>query len=321
MPKKAAKKSVKKTPHKLPKKSVKAPVVKTQPVATQTTSGVLKRVPSAWRLTVISARLLWQHKRLFLTLTLIYGLLNLILVRGLASGTNVSELKSELSNVFTGNLGSLASSLSVFVVLVGGSGNDSSQTAGAYQLFLTLVVSLAVIWALRQVMAERIVRARDTFYQGMYPLIPFILTLIIVGLQLIPLIIGATIYATVIGNGIAVGAVEQALWAVLFLGLAALTLYLLCASLFGLYIVTLPDMTPRRALRSAQDLVKGRRLLVLRKVLFLPLVLLVISAAIMVPIIIVITPVAQWIFFVLSMFSLVAIHTYMYVLYRELLNE
>ena len=41
----------------------------------------------------------------------------------------------------------------------------------------------------------------------------------------------------------------------------------------------------------------------------------------MVPIIIVLTPLAQWVFFLLTMFTLVAIHAYMYTLYRELLNE
>jgi hypothetical protein len=46
-----------------------------------------------------------------------------------------------------------------------------------------------------------------------------------------------------------------------------------------------------------------------------------VAAVIMLPIIIVLTPVAQYVFFVLTMFALVAVHTYMYTLYRELLNE
>ena len=56
--------------------------------------------------------------------------------------------------------------------------------------------------------------------------------------------------------------------------------------MFALYIVTLPDMTPMKALRSARELVRYRRWTVLRKVLFLPLMLLVVAAIIMVPIII-----------------------------------
>jgi len=279
------------------------------------------KLPNVWRLTRQTADTLWRYRTLFIGLTLTYGILNLILVQGLANSTNVTQLKDQLSQVFTGHLGSLASSLSVFVVLVGGAGNSSSQTAGAYQLFLALITSLAVIWALRQVLAGAQLRIRDAYYRGMYPLIPFILVLVVIGLQLLPLLIGSLLYGTVSSNGIAVSAAEKILWAVLYAGLALLSLYLLSSSLFGLYIVTLPDMTPIKALRSARELVRHRRWTVLRKILWLPLLLLVTAAVIMVPIIIWLTPLAQWVFFLLTMFALVAVHAYMYTLYRELLNE
>jgi hypothetical protein len=147
------------------------------------------------------------------------------------------------------------------------------------------------------------------------------LVLLIVSLQLLPLLIGSSLYSLVITNGIAVNALEKGLWLVFFLALALWTLYMISASLFALYIVTLPEMTPLKALRSARELVRGRRWTVLRKILYLPLLLLVVAAIIMVPIIIWLTALAQWVFFLLTMFSLIAIHTYMYNLYRELLNE
>ncbi|MDB5170334.1 MAG: hypothetical protein JWO35_28 [Candidatus Saccharibacteria bacterium] len=279
------------------------------------------KLPNVWLLTKKATLTLWEHKRLFVAITLIYGLLNLVLVQGLASGTDVGSLKDQLSSVFTGNFGAIASSLSIFAVLVGSSGNGSSQTAGAYQLFIALITSLAIIWALRQVLLGNKLRARDAYYRGMYPLVPFILVLLIVGLQLIPLIVGSSLYSIVISNGIAVYFVEKLMWAVAFGLLGLLSAYMLSSSLFALYIVTLPDMTPMKALRSARELVRHRRWTVLRKVLCLPVILLVAAALIMVPIIIVLTPLAQWIFFLLTMFSLAAVHAYMYTLYRELLNE
>jgi hypothetical protein len=96
---------------------------------------------------------------------------------------------------------------------------------------------------------------------------------------------------------------------------------MLSSSLFALYIVTLPDMTPLTALRSARQLVRYRRWTVLRKIFWLPVALLILAAVIMVPIIIWLTAIAQWVFFLLTMFSLVATHAYMYNLYRELLHE
>ncbi len=281
----------------------------------------LPKLPSVWALTKSASETLWQNKKIFIGITLVYGLLNLILVQGLAATTDVASLKDQLNQVFVGDFGSLASSFSIFVVLVGSAGNGSSETAGAYQLFLALTASLAIIWALRQILAGTQFRVRDAYYRGMYPLIPFILVLLIIGLQLLPLVIGSGLYSLVVSNGIAVQAVEQLLWLVLFLALAMVSFYMISSSIFALYIVTLADMTPMKALRSAKELVRSRRWAVMRKLLCLPLILLIVAAVIMLPIIIVLTPVAQWIFFLLTMFSLVAVHTYIYTLYRELLNE
>jgi hypothetical protein len=125
----------------------------------------------------------------------------------------------------------------------------------------------------------------------------------------------------VINNGIAIYAVEKILWALLFAGLALLTLYMLSSSVFALYIVTLPDMTPMKALRSARELVRYRRWTVLRKIICLPIILLLVALVIMLPVIILLTPLARWVFFILTMAALLAIHAYMYTLYRELLNE
>ncbi|HSX17018.1 MAG TPA: hypothetical protein VLH86_02860 [Patescibacteria group bacterium] len=281
----------------------------------------VRRLPNVFKLTKAAASVLWQHKKLFIGITLIYGLLNLVLVQGLASNTDVTSLKNTLNQVFTGHFKDLASGLSVFAVLVGSAGNGSSQTAGAYQVFLVLVTSLAVIWALRQVLAGSAVRIRDAYYRGLYPLVPFILVLCVIGLQLLPLIVGTSLYSIVINNGIAVHAIEKVIWALAAIGLSLLSLYWVCSSVFALYIVTLPDMTPMKALRSARELVRYRRLQVVRKVLWLPLLLLVVAAIIMLPIIIWLTPVAQWVFFILTMFAVAAVHAYMYGLYRELLNE
>jgi hypothetical protein len=280
-----------------------------------------QRLPSVWSITKTAALIFWRHRILLSGIIAIYGLLNLVLVQGLAGNTDVGSLKNNLNQVFTGHLGSLASSLSVFAVLIGSAGNGSSQTAGIYQFFLAVIGSMAVIWAIRQLLAGSRLRIRDAYYRGMYPLIPFILVLIVIGLQLLPLLIGSTLYSLVVGTGIAASGIEKAFWLLLFVVLTLWSLYMISASLFALYIVTLPDMTPLKALRSAKELVGLRRWTVLRKLLFLPVLLLVVAAIVMVPIIILLTPLAQWVFFVLTMFALLAVHLYCYTLYREMLNE
>ena len=279
------------------------------------------RLPSVWVITKEAAQLVWEHKKLFLGITIIYGLLTIILVQGFSGSTDVSSLKNNFNQAFKGNFGGLASGLGVFFTLLGSSGSSSSATSGPYQLLLGIVTSLAIIWALRQLFAGNNIRIRDTFYRGMYPLIPFLIVLIIVCLQLVPFLIGAKLYSTVISGGIAVALIEKLFWIIVFVALTAWSLYMVSRSVIALYIVTLLDMTPISALRSAKDLVQHRRWTVLRKMLSLPIVLLLCSIIIMLPVILIITPASQWVFFFLSMFSLVAIHAYLYTLYRELLNE
>jgi hypothetical protein len=268
-----------------------------------------------------SLKIIRKYWQTFTVLTLIYAVLYIIFVRGISGGLDLSSIRASLDH--TKGTTSLSTGLSLFVYLIGNSttSQSSSVNAGVYQTILLIVISLALIWTLRQAHNNSKMRARDAFYKGMYSLIPFIIVLIIIGLELIPLLIGGSLYSAVMTNGIAVGGLEKILWALVFLILALVSLYLITSTIFALYIVTLSDMTPMKALRSARQLVRHRRWLVMRKVLFLPVIIIFIALIIMVPVILLITPAASWIFLIFSLGCLVFIHSYLYALYRELLNE
>jgi hypothetical protein len=279
------------------------------------------KLPTAWHITKVAADMLWQNRVLFIGITLTYGVLNLLFVQGLTSSTNINNLKTTAEHAAQGHFNALGSGLNIFVGLVGSGGNGSSQTVGTYQVILGLIASLAIIWALRQTFAGIRVGVRDAYYRGMYPLVPFLLVLLVLCIQLIPLAVGAKLYNTLATGGVALGFLEKGISLALFLALASWSLYMICSSVFALYITTLPDMTPVKALRSARGLVRYRRWTILRKALCLPVILFIIYTIIMVPIIAWATPLATWVFFLLTMFALLAIHSYMYTLYRELLNE
>ena len=279
------------------------------------------KLPNVWQLTVSTGKLIWGNKKLLLGITGIYGLLNLLLVHGLASSVDVGGIKQEINESAAGGSGSLATGIAVLAVIAGSSSSGTNQTAGTYQLILVLMASLAIIWALRQIFGGSKVRIRDAYYRGMYPLVPFILVLLVIGLALIPLVIGSSLYTVVIGNGIAVLAIEKVLWAILFGLFAFLSFYLISSSIFALYIVALPEMTPIKALRSSSGLVKIRRWSVMRKLLWIPLAFTILAAIIMLPVIVVAAALAPWVYFVLSILAILALHSYLYTLYRELLNE
>ncbi len=278
------------------------------------------KLPSGFKLFKLSIRHLFIHKKIFVGILLVYLLLTVVLVRGFASSTDVGSIKQAIEDIVSGSAGELLGSAGALGALLGSSG-ATTEVAAAYQTMLFVIGSLAVIWALRQTHAKQKISVKDSFYKSMYPLVPFILTILIIVIQLLPLVVGNFLYAATISSGIAVTAIEKLLWSFLFFLLALWSIYMITASLFALYIVTLPDMRPISAIRSARGLVQFRRWTVMRKVLFLPFIVLLIIALIMVPIIMFITPVAEVVFVILSTFMIVVAHSYLYSLYRELLNE
>lgn len=278
-----------------------------------------KPLPKARRIFSATLRELWANKGLFGGIVAIYGVLNLVLVRSLSGSSNLTTLKAALDSVMHGFGGQVVSSLGSFAYLLATSGSGSAQNSGAYQYLLVLFCSLALIWSLRQTIAKHKVRIRDCFYQGMYPLVPFFLVFLIVCVQLIPLAASGSLFGVALANNIAIAGWQKAIFVCLFIVLGYWSLRMITSSIFALYIVTLPDMTPLRAIRSAKQLVYGRRLLVWRKLVFLPFMLLMLSALIELPLILLVTPLAAWVFFVISMASLPIVHGYLYRLYREMI--
>jgi hypothetical protein len=278
-------------------------------------------LPNGFRLFKESAVFLWANKRRFGLLSLIAFLLSTIFVTGTTGGGAIIELKSLLDGVLQGAQGKITTGIALFSILLTGAGSEKTETAAMYQTIVMVITSLAFIWAIRHTMADPSakLRVRDAFYKGMYPLVPFLLVLGVIGLQLLPLVAANFLYSVVLGGGLAVTMLEQVLWLLLIGLLALLSLYLVSGSVFALYIVTLADVDPIQSIRSSLALVRHRRWSLLRKVLVLPLCMLLVAAVIIIPIIIVYAPLAQWVFYFLSAVGLLLIHTYLYTLYRKLL--
>ena len=282
---------------------------------------VSSKLPSVFGLAKSSWQILWRNRNSMSFIILIYGLVYLVLVLGISSPGNVPSLKHEFSGVFHGHLSSLFSGLSIYTYLVGSSTSSQSASGSTYQVFIMLIASLAIIWALRQYYLGAKIRARDSYYKGLYPFVPFLLVLLFIIVELIPLLIGLFLYGTLFNGSIAVTGLEKVVSLIPIIGLVFLSFYWLASSLMALYIVTLPNMTPMKAIKSARGLVKGRRGLVLKKMIFLPVLLIIITGIIMLPFIYILPSIAAWVFYLLSLIGLVYIHSYLYALYRGLINE
>lgn len=277
------------------------------------------KLPSGYKIFKASFKHIWAHKKLFGGILAVYLLLLLLFVRGFGLIQDLDIFKASMQELIAGSPGKLAASLTVFGILVT-SANPTDEIAATYQTLLTILFSLVMIWALRQVHAGERITVRDAFYKSMYPLVPFLLILLVLGLQTIPITVAAFLYSNTVDAGLVVGVLEKVLWLLLYGLLVLWSLYMFTSTVFALYVVTLPDMTPIKALRSTRGLVQFRRWTIMRKVLFLPFILMIIGLIIMLPIILIATPVAEIIFLLLVAAAVPVVHSYGYTLYRELLK-
>lgn len=276
------------------------------------------KLPSIRALGRQTVNILRQNKKFFLIFTLLYAVLSFIFIQTAVTGINLTEARDLIGDSLGGTV---PASLALYIGLIGTSSQFSNQIAALYQFIIIMIFSLAVVYGLRHMYGKtaRRVTVKESLYKGMTPLVPVLLVLTVLALQFLPLSIGSSIYATVVNAGLAVTSIERIFWLLFVVLLGLLTLYLISGSIFGLFIVTLPDMTPMRALRASRELVRFRRLEVIRKLVILPIVLLVLLGIVVVPFIALVPSVAQVVFFVASALVLPTVLTYMYNLYRSML--
>ncbi len=279
------------------------------------------KLPSAWALTKDSIVTVKNNWRLFAGITAIYGILFLIFVRSETGGIDVGSLKGAFNDTLGQQSDNITASISVFGELMKGPAAASNQLASLYQTLIFVVCSLAIIWALRQVQdkSSAKIKVKDAFYKGMYPLVPFIIVLVVITLQLVPISIAGSLYLRTIVEGLAITMVEKTVWILFIILLSTLSLYMFCSSIFAAYIVTLQGMTPLKALRAARQLVLHRRLAILSKLVWLGLALLIVFGLVIVPLIAFLPSLAEPVFFASSLSALLLVHTYLYNLYRSML--
>lgn len=276
-------------------------------------------LPNSFKLIAQVFRTFRAYWRPLLGIVVVYLLLNILFASGLSSVSSaVSDIKTNL-NESAGHMHPLAKGLSGFGALVASAGVSGSATGSVLQSVLFIIESLVIIWALRQLLAGRKIGVKQAYYSSMYPLIPFLLIIFYIFIELIPIALGTLVLSAILTS--AVTTISLASWIgwLVFIVLAIPSIYLLVSSIFALYIVTLPDMQPRDALRSARKLVKYRRWQVLRRVIFLPIFILVVMGVIVIPLIVYASFLVVPVFYILSMLTILFVHAYLYCLYRGLI--
>jgi len=279
-----------------------------------------KTLPSTWNLVKDSFTQLSENRKLFAGIMIVYLLLTIIFVRGLSGSFQLSSIQQTVAETLGEGTSKWQQGAASYGLLLGSAVSARSEIESFYQTILILILSLAIIWSLRKTYDKKQkLQIRDSFYKGMYPLIPYLIVLFVLLIYCLPFGIASSVYATIQANGLAITGPEQIIWTAVLLAGAAITAYLLISGIFALYIVTLPDMRPVAALREARALVRFRRWDIAKRFLVFLILSLLISAFILIPMIVFFSRGAEVIYIIFSMFFMVFSHSFAYRIYRGLI--
>lgn len=145
-------------------------------------------------------------------------------------------------------------------------GTEGETQLRAYFSLAALLMNLALLWTIIKLDQGESVGLSRAYYLGTASFVRFMLVALVLALQLLPFIIGTSIYAIgVAGAGGSVALVEKLLLAGLGLALTAPTLFWLTRYLFALFIIPTSPKSPIEALRTSRAAVKGRGFGVFRR--------------------------------------------------------
>lgn len=295
------------------------------------------QLPGYWAFSNYVFRTLWEKKRLFGLLTLVYAVLS-----GLVVGTASQDIYTQLGDtlketsgdIFEGNMGEIGKAgLLLAATISGGANATPTEGQQIYGAIFILLTWLTTVWLLRNILAGHAVRLRDGLYNAGAPIVATFFVGIVLLIQLLPLGLAFLGYSAAVSSGLLSGGVAaMVFWMVASL-LAVLSLYWVTSTIIALVVVTLPGMYPVRALRVAGDLVIGRRLRILLRLLWMLLGIVVSWAVVMIPIVIFDTwlkgtwpaiasfPTIPLALLAASSVTVVWAASYVYLLYRKVVDD
>lgn len=276
-------------------------------------------LPSSWQFLKDTYKLVSSNKKLFVAMIACYVAVQIILVYIFGGGFNPSQAKQEIREILGGEASAYSVAYGFANYLFISIGQRNNEILGVYQNFVSIIFMLATIWVIRQKTAKEKFTKSDIIYKSQYPLIQFIVILFILGLSFIPISISGFLYSATIVGGIAVTILEKVLWIFVCFLLVLLSIYLIIPGLLAMYIVTLPEVSPKTAYMSAWRLLEGRRSGVGIRLVAGYIFIFVIGMILVTALGYFLTPISEIIFYFMTGASMLVINIYTYKIYRALL--
>jgi len=283
-------------------------------------------------------RVIFTNKKVFIPLLIGAVIANILLVGLMSENTYVAfqdALDESSEAIVDGSLGTVAKAglLLVSTITTGGFSSGLTEVQVISIFFIFLTVWLTTIWLVRQIRAGHKPKLRDGLYNSLAPFISTLLVLVILILFLFP------IFALVITYSVAVATdfLSTPFYAFCFFVFASvliiLTTYLLPGAIMALVAVTTPGIYPLTAVNLCFDLVVGRRIRFIWRVLFLIFFLCILAVVFLLPIYLLDMllkqhlaflagiPIVPFCLSLATVFAFVYCSVYFYTLYRSFLDD
>ena len=284
---------------------------------------------------MMTFKFVFKNWKLFLPLIILIAILNIVLV-GLMSEDTYTQFQDTLDESLKGlgegkvNQVARAGLLLISTVTTGGLTQGASEVQQVFGLLLFVILWLSVIYIARHRLAGHKLKLRDALYNAMSPLIPSLMVFAVLILYLIPIFIFIIFYSAAVTTEFFSTPFYACLFWVFASLLILLSLYLVPNALLALVAVSAPGMYPMLALRTATDLMQGRRIKFIIRLIFVLFFMAVFWIVIMVPIILLdqwlksmwgwaeSIPFVSFMLLLMTVMSAIYFTAYIYLFYRRM---
>ena len=282
-------------------------------------------------------KIIFKNWKIFLPLIFWIALLNVLMVGLMNEETyksfqdSLDEQSIQLAGSSIGNVAK-AGLLLISTVTTGGLTNGMSEVQQVFAVLLFGITWLITIYLVRHLLAKHKVKLRDGFYNALTPLISTLLVIAVVFIELIPIFIVIITYSAAVATEFLATPFYALVYFIFAALMILLSVYLLSSSLIGLVAVTAPGVYPLVALRTSSNLVYGRRIKLIIRLIFMFLVLAVVWVVVMLPLILLdmwLKSIFDWLagfpfvsilLLIMTVFSVIFVATYLYLYYRRMLD-
>ena len=279
-------------------------------------------------------KIIRQNFKIFLPLIGLIALLYISLV-GLMSESTFQEFKESIDNtnkeLVSGRLGNLGrAGLTLVGTVTTGGLTTMNDAQKIFSILLFMITWLVSIYLARHLLAGHHPRMRDGLYNALSPLISTLFVALIVFIELIPIITYQAAVSTEF--------LKTPFYALVYFIFASLmtilSVYLTSSSLMGLIAVSAPGLYPLTAIETARNLIAGRRIRFLVRILYLFFWVALIYVIIVLPAILLdilvkgafpwlndlAIPFVPFVLLIVTVFIFIFISIYVYLFYRQLLD-